>query len=295
MGKELLKHRHAVVMVVEATNSNPNGDRDNNGQARQNELTGAGEMTDGCVKRKWRDTMAVLDPSANLYIQNDRPLNEKMAEAAMESSGRTLEGMKNDIKADRSVFDPMREYLINKYIDIRAFGATLAFLSQSIKGPVQVTISQSVMPIEIKTYGLTSEGIPTEEKFYGEGQRTVMGEKSVVRHGVYIIQAEMNAVTAEQSGFTEDDKDLLLKAAAHMYDFDKSAARPDMRVRALYDFEYPDHQGLACPPWQLWESVHVTPVPEVLNGIRPATKFSDYVVTVDEASIPEGVVLRKLV
>lgn len=294
MEKNILGRKHAMVALVMATDSNPNGDRDNNGAPRVDERTGQGEMTDVCIKRHLKDTMAVLDPTLEQYIKNNRPLNEKLAEAA-EANGMTLSGLESAIKGDRSVFLPVREYLLNKYFDLRAFGGLLAKLTQPIKGPVQFAIAKSVLPVEVKTLGLTSQGIPTAEKFHEEGIKTVMGEKSVVRHGLYVVRGEISAVQAAETGFTEEDKDLLLQAMAHMFDFDKSAARPDMRVCALYDFEYPDRLGLACHTDKLWEAVKVAPVPEVLDGTRPATKYSDYFVGLDEASIPEGVVVHKLV
>ena len=59
--------------------------------------------------------------------------------------------------------------------------------------------------------------------------------------------------------------------------------------------EVPDRLGLEPTTTTLWESLKVTPVPEVLNGFRPATEFSDYIVSLDEASIPSNITIRKLV
>lgn len=296
MSKKTMPHKEACVLVVETINSNPNGDRDNNGAPRQNALTGLGEISDVCIKRWLREAVRILNGDVTLLIDNDRPLDEKIVECIKEATGMTLAEMTNAVKKDRNAFQPVKELLLQKYFDLRAFGGTITTVpNQGIKGPVQFTISQSVLPVVLKTFALTSKGIATEKQFYGDGSNTMFGEKTVVRHGVYIIKGEFSAWQAQETGFTKEDKDKLLNAMVHMFDFNKSAARADMRLRALYDFEYPDLLGLEPETKALWDAVKVTPVPDVQAGIRPATQFSDYVIALDEAAIPESVTVHKLV
>jgi len=40
------------------------------------------------------------------------------------------------------------------------------------------------------------------------------------------------------TGFTQDDFDLLFEALLHMFEHDRSAARREMVLRGLYDFEH---------------------------------------------------------
>lgn len=296
MSKRILPNKWVIVGAAEAINSNPNGDRDNRGAPRQNALTGKGEISDVRIKRLERDVVRILNGGMEMLIDNDRPLDEKIIECIKEATGMTLTEMINAIKKDRAAFQPVKELLLQKYFDIRAFGGTITTVpNQGIKGPVQFTISQSTHPVELKTFALTSKGIATEKQFYGDGSNTMFGEKTVVRHGIYIIKGEISAVQAQETGFTEDDKDMLLNAMVHLFDFDKSAARPDMRMRALYAFEYPDRLGLEPRTETLWNTLKVTPVPDVQAGIRPATQFSDYVLALDEAAIPESITVHKLV
>ena len=294
MSKNILTKKHAMVMAVDVHNSNLNGDRDNNGAPRVDAVTGLGEATDVCIKRIIRLAAEILDQNTNLYIKNDRPLNDKIAEAASEASGMTLDGLVEAIKKDRDAFTPVLQYLLERYFDIRAFGAVLAKLNRHVRGPVQFAISQSVLPVELKTISLSSQGIATRAQ-YDAGDRIMLGEKTVVRHGLYIVRGEISAVRAEETGFTEEDKDLLLKAMIHGFDLTESASHSDIRVCALYDFEYSDRLGLEVSTATLWDAVQVTPVPEVLNGTRPATGFGDYIVKLDEAVIPNSVTVHKLV
>lgn len=295
MDKNIMEKKQVFVGTISATDSNPNGDRDNNGAPRQNMLTGRGEISDACFKRWLRETLCRMFDNVELYIDSDRPMNEKTSEAVAEAAGMTLDELMKAMKKDRNAFLPVQEYLFNRYYDIRAFGAVLANLNRAIKGPVQAAISLSVLPVDLKTFALTSKGIATAKQFYEDGSNTMFGEKTVVRHGLYIIRGEISAVQAAETGFTEEDKDMLFQAMAHMFDFNKSAARADMRLHDLYNFEYPDRLGLEPPTHVLWDAVKVTPVPEVLDGTRPATQYSDYIVALDESVIPDAITVHKLV
>ena len=295
MSKKILGEKHVVVAVVEVNNSNPNGDKEAHGAPRQDGATGLGLITDVCIKSKFLEAVREMYGDVELFIEANRALNEKFEEAAREAAGMTVAELVNAMKKDRDAFTPVLQYLLERYFDMRTFGAVLAKLNRHVRGPAQFTIAQSVLPVELKTYALTSQGITTDKQFYEEGSNTMFGEKTVVRHGVYVIRGEVSAVQAEQTGFTEDDMEKLLQGMVHMFDFDKAAGRADMRLRGLWDFVYPDRLGLEPTTTTLWESLKVTPVPEVLNGFRPATEFSDYIVSLDEASIPSKITIRKLV
>lgn len=68
-----------------ATNSNPNGDPDNEGRPRQDQETGHGEVTNVCIKRHIRDTVQLLageakTPGMDIYIQSKAILDHKLVE-----------------------------------------------------------------------------------------------------------------------------------------------------------------------------------------------------------------------
>ena len=71
-----------------------------------------------------------------------------------------------------------------------------------------------------------------------------------------------------------------------MFEHDHSAARGKMAVRDLIVFKHDSELGCA-PAWKLFDSVTVTRKnPE--EG-APARSYQDYVVSVDEAALPDGV------
>jgi CRISPR-associated protein Csd2 len=74
-----------------------------------------------------------------------------------------------------------------------------------------------------------------------------------------------------------------------MFDHDRSATRGEMALRGLYVFSHDDPLGRA-PAHRLFELVTVTRLTE-----GPARGFGDYKVEVDEAAMPDGVTLTRLV
>ena len=125
-----------------------------------------------------------------------------------------------------------------------------------------------------------------------EGKETMFGEKHIVSYGVYRAHIYITPKFAEKSGMTQQDLEHFIQSVIHMFDEDKSAARPDMRVRALYDFEHLD--GDKTLRYRTVESLTVTPVDEVANGTRMAEAFSDFAITVDEESLPDTIRVHKL-
>ena len=69
-----------------------------------------------------------------------------------------------------------------------------------------------------------------------------------------------------------------------MFENDRSAARGKMAVRKLIVFRHDSELGNA-PAWKLFELVHVNRA----EGVSAPRSYGDYVVTVDEANLPEGV------
>lgn len=313
---DILQHKHAFTGVIEVRYSNPNGEREGSGAPRCDVTTGIGQITDVCLKRKVREAWRIIN-DALLYIDNDQALNNKVLEAAKESGTlgpllaayqaqkKTAEDDKKDkdpldiladaVKKDATLFDQVFQSLLETYPDIRAFGGVFAKMNQHIDGPVQFTMAESVLPIEIKTISMTRKAIANDEKFYGDGANTMFGEKQVVTHALYVFKGEMSAVKAAKTHFTEEDKEKFFTALKYMFSFDKSAVRSDISLRCLYDFECNSRLGLDAPTFQLWEALEVAPVQDVLDGIRPAQAYEDYTVTLHADRVPAGVTIHQIV
>jgi CRISPR-associated protein Csd2 len=97
----------------------------------------------------------------------------------------------------------------------------------------------------------------------------------------------VSAALAGQTGFSEEDLDLLWEALVNMFEHDRSAARGLMCSRRLVVFRHDSKLGNA-PAHTLFERLQV----RRSNGIHgPARAFSDYEVSVDESDLPSGVTI----
>jgi CRISPR-associated protein Csd2 len=98
----------------------------------------------------------------------------------------------------------------------------------------------------------------------------------------------VNPFLAKQTGFSDDDLELLFNALENAFQFDQSAARPagSMNPRKLIVFKHDNELGKA-PSHKLFETVTV----KRKEGVEAPRSFADYAVTIDRATIPEGVEL----
>lgn len=117
-----------------------------------------------------------------------------------------------------------------------------------------------------------------------------MGQKHVVPYGLYRCEGYVSANLAQKTtGFSEEDLELLWQAILNMFEDDHSAARGKMAVRELIIFRHQDRMGCA-PAHKLFDLVKISRrEPE---GGFPRS-YSDYVVTVDEAALPQGVTCQR--
>ena len=65
-----------------------------------------------------------------------------------------------------------------------------------------------------------------------------MGNKHIVPYALYAAKGYISPAFAERTGFTDADLEHLFQALLHMFEHDRSAARGEMVVRGLFDFEH---------------------------------------------------------
>ena len=65
-----------------------------------------------------------------------------------------------------------------------------------------------------------------------------MGNKYIVPYALYVAKAYVSPAFAEKTGFTDEDLEVFFKALEWMFSPDPSAARAEMAVRGIYDFEH---------------------------------------------------------
>ncbi|MGW5213296.1 type I-C CRISPR-associated protein Cas7/Csd2 [Streptomyces sp. NPDC004051] len=274
------------VFLLEARDSNPNGDPDAGGMPRTDPVSGQGLITDVALKRKIRNTVALLNeeenkPGYDIYVEAGVALNSQHERAyAADAAG-----------SEASQLDA-QQWMCRTFFDVRMFGAVMTTGQKNrqagrVRGPIQLTFSRSVDPITPFEFGITRV-TPTKSEDL-EKKTTEMGSKHIVPYGLYRGEGHFSAPLAGRTGVTSDDLAMFWRAFTLMFDHDRAAARGELNLRGLYVFTHDDKFGKA-PARQLLDRVTVKG-----PGDATARAFSDYQVDVHEADLPEGISLTTLI
>lgn len=280
---EPIEHRYDFVLLFDVVDGNPNGDPDAGNLPRLDPETGEGIVTDVCLKRKVRNYVELAhsgEPPNSIYVKERAVLNRKHQEGYKALGKDPKKKSADDVAA-------VREYMCQNYYDVRTFGAVMSteVNAGQVRGPVQLTFGRSVGPIVSLEHSITRVAVTNERDLKKE--RT-MGRKSTVPYGLYRAHGFISAAQARDTGFSDQDLDLLWNALVEMCEHDRSAARGMMATRGLYVFEHSSELGSA-PAHELFERVSVTRRGEV------ARRFGDFDVQVDDTDTPAGVTLRRVV
>ena len=313
-----LNHRHDFVLLFDVKDGNPNGDPDAGNLPRVDAETGHGLMTDVALKRKVRNFVALTrdqtekDPQpgekrCEIYVREKAILNlqhqraysalkldaplEEAAEPAEAEDKKPKKGVKDKRKGSASDVDRARQWMCQNFFDVRTFGAVMSTGTNAgqVRGPVQITFARSIDPIVALEHSITRMAVATEaEAEKQQGDNRTMGRKHTVPYGLYMAHGFVSSFLARQTGFGEDDLELLWQALEHMFEHDRSAARGEMSTRGLYVFQHDSELGNAHAH-ALFDRVTAKRVADVPRA------FSDYAVTVDEADMPPAVKLIRRV
>jgi CRISPR-associated protein Csd2 len=283
-----LSNRYEFVLLYDVENGNPNGDPDAGNMPRIDPETGYGIVTDVCLKRKVRNYVEMVKGDAagyRIYIKEGIPLNANHKEAYL------AVGLEPGKKASPEGVNKARAWMCQNFYDIRTFGAVLMVGDNcgQVRGPVQINFSRSIDPIVQQEVTVTRLTVTREEE--AEKERT-MGRKHIVPYGLYRAEGYVSAKLANDptkgTGFSEEDLNLFWDALVNMFEHDHSAARGKMAARRLIVFRHESDLGNA-PSHKLFELVKVAKK----DGVVVPRQFGDYVVTVDNSAVPQGVTLAE--
>ncbi len=289
-----LTNRYDFVLLFDVKDGNPNGDPDAGNLPRLDAETGHGLVTDVSLKRKVRNFVGLIkgeQPPYEIYVKEKAILN-KTHERAYEGIGKAdlLKGDDKKRKGGDAV-GAARNWMCKNFFDVRTFGAvmSLGINCGQVRGPVQLTFARSVDPIIAQEHSITRMAVATEAEAEKQGgDNRTMGRKHTVPYGLYVAHGFVSSFLAKQTGFSEDDLELLWQSLTQMFEHDRSAARGEMSTRGLYVFKHDSELGNA-PAHALFERVRAT------RKVDVPRSFTDYEVTVDEAAMPTGVtLLRKI-
>lgn len=123
-----------------------------------------------------------------------------------------------------------------------------------------------------------------------QGDNRTMGRKHTVPYGIYIAHGFVSSFIAKQTGFGEEDLELLWQALESMFVHDRFAARGEMSTRALYVFKHDSELGNAHAH-ALFDRIKI----KRKDGVVVPRAFADYEVSVAEDNLPPGLTLIRRV
>ena len=298
-----IQNRYEFIYYLSCTNSNPNGDPDMGNMPRIDPETMKGYITDVATKRRIRNYVQLAngeEPGMNLIIQQSTNINRHIAEA------KRAAGMKG-AKDKNSVYAG-RKKACELFYDVRTFGAVMSTGPNAgqVRGPVQITFGTSLDPIQPIDLSITRmataedgtvEDYEKAEKETPEDKLRTMGRKQVIPFGLYEIRGFISANLAAETGFDDNDLEILFEAILNMYEHDRSASKGEMEVVSpliLFKHVGTDTDAaqrvrqakLGCAPaHKLFELVHVQKKPEV----KYPRNYRDYLASIRLDNVPRGV------
>ena len=311
-----LSNRYDFVLVFDVRDGNPNGDPDAGNMPRLDAESGHGLVTDVSLKRKVRNFVGLVkeqderapvdgEKRFEIYVREKAILNHQhqraysalnLDAAPEEQAQEATENIATDAKKKKPAKDKRkgsaddvsqaRQWMCQNFFDVRTFGAVMSTGTNcgQVRGPVQLTFARSVEPIVALEHSITRMAVATEgEAEKQQGDNRTMGRKHTVPYGVYVAHGFVSSFLAKQTGFGEDDLELVFQALSQMFEHDRSAARGEMSTRGLYVFKHDSELGNA-PAHALFDRLQVTPK----EPGAVARSFDAYSVAFDGQSLAVG-------
>ncbi len=311
-----LANRYDFVLIFDVKDGNPNGDPDAGNMPRLDAESGHGLVTDVAIKRKIRNFVGLVkeqdvrEPEVGekrfeIYVREKAILNRQnqrayaalkldVVEAAVEDDAVIAEDtdakkkkpVKEKRKGSADEVGKARQWMCQNFFDVRTFGAVMStgINCGQVRGPVQLTFARSVEPIVALEHTITRMAVATEgEAEKQQGDNRTMGRKHTVPYGVYVAHGFVSSFLAKQTGFGDDDLELVFQALTQMFEHDRSAARGEMSTRGLYVFKHDSELGNA-PAHALFERLQVKPV----EAGAVARSFDAYAVAFDGEPVAVG-------
>jgi CRISPR-associated protein Csd2 len=318
-----LKNRYDFVLVFDVRDGNPNGDPDAGNLPRLDAESGHGLVTDVSLKRKVRNFVSLVTDQTQgepkdgvnrfeIYVREKGILNHQHqraysalnldapdetesaeAEALPAADAKKAKLGKEKRKGSADDVDKARKWMCQNFFDVRTFGAVMStgINAGQVRGPVQLTFARSVEPVIALEHSITRMAVATQaEADKQQGDNRTMGRKHTVPYGIYVAHGFVSSFLAKQTGFGEEDLDLLWQALESMFEHDRSAARGEMSTRGLYVFKHDSELGNAHAH-ALFDRIKI----KRKDGVEVPRAFADYEVSVADDNLPPGVTLIRRV
>jgi len=182
----VLSGRIELVLLLDVTNGNPNGDPDMGNMPCVDPETRLGLITDVCLKRKLRnyvDAVKAGQKGYEIYVRERAVLNNQHRRAYdqldITHESRKLPKREEEARA-------VTQWMCNNFFDIRTFGAVMSteFNAGQVRGPVQLAFARSIDPVLSLNVTITRMAVTTEREAAAQrGDNRTMGDKWIVPYG----------------------------------------------------------------------------------------------------------------
>ena len=195
-----VEKRSEILFCYDVTDANPNGDPMDSNKPRIDEETNINFVTDVRLKRTIRD-----------YLYEYKGYNGKddkdifVREIIYDDKN----GYIQDGKLRAKNFKENAKDILNKCIDIRAFGGVIPLNKDSITytGPIQFKIGRSLHKVELKHIKGTG-AFASKEK----SKQATFREEYILPYSFIAFHGIINEVAAKHTNLTDDDVKILLDA-----------------------------------------------------------------------------------
>lgn len=264
-------NRGTGLLLIDVTNSNPNGDPDRESDPRTRQ-DGRGEISPVSFKRKLRDLVEAKGSPLWKELSDDLNLTEEGFDI-LESKVTKRSDVRNLSSVE----------LLAKYWDVRVFGTT--FLEEETEekgsfitsGVVQFGLGVSLDPIKIERM-TTTKVLPVEDD-KSKGMAPLAFR--IVSYGLYAMPFFINATAAQKTHCTKKDIELLLRLIPHAYKETASYIRSQVDIRYAFYVEHNRARG-TYNDFRIIEAL--TPI-RMADGTGPATSWKNY----DEAALHHSI------
>lgn len=263
-------NRGTGLLLIDVTNSNPNGDPDRESDPRIRQ-DGCGEISPVSFKRKLRD----------LVEAKDSPLWQELAEELdLPKEGFDIMESKKTRRADVNKLS--LQELLDKYWDVRVFGSTFLENDKNenesfiASGVVQFGLGVSLDPIRIERM-TTTKVMPVEE---GKSKGMAPLAYRIVSYGLYAMPFFVNATAAHKTQCTKKDIELLLRLILHVYKETASYIRSQVDIRYAFYVEHNRARGT----YNDFRIIEALTPKRITCMSGPATSWHDY----DEAALMQS-------
>jgi len=229
-----LKNRSELVFLYDIKDANPNGDPDEN-KPRMDEETEINIVTDVRLKRTIRDYLHNFR-TRNIWVMAEFEEGGRERKTREKKLDEFWENFKIEERKEGSV------KLLEQYIDLRLFGATIAGKKEKKKGekvftwtgPVQFKFGRSLHKVEAISVKGTSV-LPTEERKAGGAFTEVW----VLPYSLICFYGIINENAAASTEMSEEDSDELLdgmwNGTKNLITRSKIGQVPRFLLRAIYN------------------------------------------------------------